>query len=121
MVGDFSPGHGPVHLLSAGAAEIGFRWDPPALAWCRPDLPLLCNLAGPVQHFKAAVLDVWRNKVAADLCGREGFRRGPLLDVHQRLHHQTFTLLDLCVGSLEPKWPRSCCCGCCCGCFWKRR
>ena len=36
-------------------------------------LPQLCNLAGPVQHFKAAVLDAWRNKVAADLCGREGY------------------------------------------------
>ena len=48
-------------------------------------LPLLCNLAGPIQHFKAAVLDAWRNKVAADLCGREGFREGPLLDVHGSL------------------------------------
>ena len=25
----------------------------------------------------------------------------------QRLHQQTFTLVDLCVGNLEPKWPRS--------------
>ena len=41
--------------------------------WSRPGLPLLSNLAGPVQHFKAAVLDPWRNKVAADLCGRKGF------------------------------------------------
>ena len=30
--------------------------DPLALAWARPGLPLLCNLAGPVQHFKAATL-----------------------------------------------------------------
>ena len=42
-------------------------------------------MAGPVQHFKAALLDAWRNKVAADLCGREGFRGGPLLDVHSSL------------------------------------
>ena len=28
MVGKGSPGHGPIHLLSASAAEIGFRWDP---------------------------------------------------------------------------------------------
>ena len=28
MVGDGCPGHGPIHLLSASAAEIGFRWDP---------------------------------------------------------------------------------------------
>ena len=73
------PGHGPIHLLAASAAEIGFRWDPLALAWSRPGLPLLSNLAGPIQHFRAAILDAWRNKAAADLCGREGFRAGPLL------------------------------------------
>ena len=33
MVSDGCPGHGPVHLLVASAAEIGFRWDPLALAW----------------------------------------------------------------------------------------
>ena len=76
MVGDGCPGHGPVHLLSASAARLGFRWNPDALAWSRPGLPLLSNLAGPLQHFKTAVLDAWRNKVAADLCGRKGFRGG---------------------------------------------
>ena len=74
MVGEGCPGHRPIHLLSASAAEIGFRWDPDALAWSRPGLPLLGNLAGPLQHFKAAILDAWRNKVAAELCGRKGFR-----------------------------------------------
>ena len=73
MVGEGSPGHGPIHLLSASAAEIGFRWDPLTLAWSRPGLPLLSNLAGPIQHFKAAILDAWRSKVGADLCGWEGF------------------------------------------------
>ena len=43
------------------------------MAWSRPGLPLLSNLAGPIRHFKVAVLDAWQNKVAADLCGREGF------------------------------------------------
>ena len=33
MVSEGIPGHGPIHLLSASAAEIGFRWDPLALAW----------------------------------------------------------------------------------------
>ena len=65
--------------------KFGFRWNPDALAWFRPGLPMLSNLAGPVQHFKAATLDAWRNKVAADLCGSEGFRSGPLLDVHGSL------------------------------------
>ena len=55
MVGEGCPRRGPIHLLSASAAEIGFRWDPLALAWSRPGLPLLSNLAGPVQHFKAAI------------------------------------------------------------------
>ena len=27
-VSEGSPGHGPIHLLSASASEIGFRWDP---------------------------------------------------------------------------------------------
>ena len=73
------PGHGPVHLLVASAAEIWFQdEDPHSLAWYRPGLHLLSNLAGPVQHFRAAVLDAWQNKAAADLCGRKGFRGGPL-------------------------------------------
>ena len=85
MVGEGCPGHGPIHLLSASDAEIGFRWNPDAQAWSRPGLPMLCNLAGPLQHLKAAILDAWRKKVAADLCGREGFRGGPLLDIHGSL------------------------------------
>ena len=32
MVGEGCSGHGPIHLLSTSAAEIGFRWDPLALA-----------------------------------------------------------------------------------------
>ena len=85
MVGDGCPGHGPIHLLSASAAEIGFQWDPLSLAWSRPGLPLLRNLAGPIQHFRAAILDAWRNKAAADLCDSEGFWCGPLLDIHGSL------------------------------------
>ena len=85
MVHEGCPGHGPLHLLSASAAEIGFLWDPHALAWVRPGLLLLSNLAGPIQHFNAALLDAWRNKVASDPCCRQGFRGGPLLDVRGSL------------------------------------
>ena len=86
MVSEGGPGHGPVQLLSASAAEIGFRWYPLALAWSRPGFPLLCNLAGPVQHFRAALLGAWCNKIAADLCAREGFSgRALCLDVHGSL------------------------------------
>ena len=46
-----------------------------------PRLPVLSNLAGPIQHFKYAILNAWRDKVAADFCAREGCRGGPLLDI----------------------------------------
>ena len=85
VVHEGCPGHGPIHLLVASAVEIGFRWDPLTFAWSRPGLSLLSNLAGPIQHFQAAILDAWRNKVAADLCCRQGFRGGPLLDVYGSL------------------------------------
>ena len=57
------------------------------MLWLGLDLVYLCLaiLACPLQHFKAAILDAWRNMVAADLCGRKGFRGGPLLDVHGSL------------------------------------
>ena len=48
---------------------------PDALAWFRPGLPMLSNLAGPLQHLKTAILDAWRNRVAADLLWSEGFSR----------------------------------------------
>ena len=35
--------------------------------------------------FRSAILDAWRDKVAVDLCGRKGFRGGPLLDVYGSL------------------------------------
>ena len=85
MVGEGCPGHGPLHLLSASAAEIGFFWDPDILAWVRPGLHPLSDLAGPAQHLKAAILEDWRDKVSIDLCGRKGFRSGPLLDVRGSL------------------------------------
>ena len=50
-----------------------------------PVCPPLVTWLVPIQHFKAAILDAWRNKVAADLCCRKGFRGGPLLDIHGSL------------------------------------
>ena len=78
---DGCPGHGPVHLPLQSAAAIGFHWDSLELAWGRPGLPLLSNLSGPVQHFRAAILGAWRDTVSADLCARKGFRGGPLFDI----------------------------------------
>ena len=89
LVHDGCPGHGPIHALVASARRIGFSWDSVMTRWDRPGLPGLCNLAGPIQHFRSAILDAWRNKVAVDLCARKGFRGGPLLDLpgsHQLLN-----------------------------------
>ena len=60
--------------------KLIFSGNPLSLAWSRPGLPLLSSLAAPIQHFRAAILDAWRNKAAAGLCDREGFRSGPLLE-----------------------------------------
>ena len=74
------PGHGLAHLLVESAAEIGFVWSPEMVGWVRDGLPVLNNLAGPIQHFRAATLEGWRSKVSADLCARKGFRGGSWLD-----------------------------------------
>ena len=78
---DGCPGHGPAHLLVESAAEIGFVWSPDVFGWEREGLPVLSNLAGPIQHFGAAVLEGWSGKVSADLCAKMGFRGGPRLDL----------------------------------------
>ena len=62
------------------AAEIRFVWSLELFGWVRDDLPVLSNLAGPIQHFQLAVLEGWRGKVSADLCAWKGFRGGPWLE-----------------------------------------
>ena len=74
-------GHGPAHLLVESAAEIGFSWCSQVLGWIRPGLLVLSMVAGPIQHFRSAVLDAWRHWVSMGLCSRKGFRGGPFLDV----------------------------------------
>ena len=66
-----------MHLLVRSAAKIGFKWCSEGF---RPGLPRLPFLEGPVQHFKSAVVDAWKDSVAADLCSRKGGRGGPFLD-----------------------------------------
>ena len=51
------------------------------MAWGWPGLPLMSNLSGPFQHFRAAILGAWRDAVSADLFVRKGFRGGPLFDI----------------------------------------
>ena len=45
---------------------------PHVVSWVRLGLPALCNLAGPIQHEKSAILDAWKDRVAASLCARKG-------------------------------------------------
>ena len=49
------------------------------LGWEKPGLPVLSNVAGPIQHFRAAVLNAGKDKVSADLCARKGFRVAPCM------------------------------------------
>ena len=81
LAADGCPGHGPLHLLVESAGVVGFSWDAGNNGWVRPGLPGLSMLAGPYQHFKAAIWDAWRSKVSFDMCQRQGFRGGPLLDI----------------------------------------
>ena len=74
------PGHGPAHLRVESAAEVGFPWDSEVLGWERLGLPALSTLAGPIQHFRAAILEAWRHMVSSALCARKGFRWGTVLD-----------------------------------------
>ena len=67
--------------MVVSATDVGFQWDPHMIGWVRPLLLVLSDLAGPIQHFKSAILNAWRDTVTADLCAREGFRVGPLLDI----------------------------------------
>ena len=85
MVSKGSPGHGPIHLLSASAAEIGFRWDPLALAWSRPGLPLLSNLAGPVQLSRPLFLMLGVIRLLLIFAVGRVFGVGLCLDVHGSL------------------------------------
>ena len=67
-------GHGPVHLLLISAAEIGFAWDGDEKGWVRVSLPPLRMMAGPIQHFRTAILDAWHFHVFSKLSERKGFR-----------------------------------------------
>ena len=69
---DGCSGHGPIRAFVSGVHRIGFSWNSFMTRWDRPGLPGLSNLAGPIQHVQSAILDAWRNKVAADLCAPKG-------------------------------------------------
>ena len=68
-----APGHEPVHLLLLSAAEVGFAWDGAEEGWIGVSLPPLRMMAGPIQHFGAAILDAWRFRIFSRLAERKGF------------------------------------------------
>ena len=74
-------GHGPVHLLLTSAAELGFAWDAAEQGWIRVSLPPLRMMAGPVQHFRTAILEAWNFRVFSMLSERKGFRGVELADL----------------------------------------
>ena len=74
-------GHGPIHLLLASAAQIGFAWDGVEQVWVRESLPPLGMLAGPIQHFRSAILQAWHFKVTAGLAERDSFREVQFGDI----------------------------------------
>ena len=74
-------GHGPVHMLLASAAEIGFAWEGGEHGWLRVVLPPLRMLAGPVQHFRTPILQAWQLPVASQLAQRKVFGRVQFADV----------------------------------------
>ena len=66
-------GHGPVHLLLISAAEIGFAWDGDEGGWVWVSLPPLRMMAGPIQHFRNAILEARHFHVFSRLSERKGF------------------------------------------------
>ena len=66
------------------------------LLWLRLGLVYLCLSIwlALFSILKAAILDAWRSKVSADLYDREGFRCGPLLDVHGSLQLIVLLMLE---------------------------
>ena len=73
LISEGAQGHGPVHLLLISAAEIGFAWDGDEKGWVRVSLPPLRMMAGPIQHFRSAILDAWHFHVFSKLSERKGF------------------------------------------------
>ena len=76
-----------MHLLVSSAGTLGYPWNPLNSGWIRPGLLLLHQLAGPYQHFKSAIWEAWQAKVSFDLCRRQGFREGPMLDTALHAPH----------------------------------
>ena len=108
-------GHGPVHLLLASAAEIGFAWDGREQGWLKVALHPLRMLAGLV-HFRSAVLRAWQLTVTTQLAQRKGFW------CSVRLYQRLFTtylssparekdimllraILSEEVSGTDPSWP----------------
>ena len=82
LVSAGAPGHGPVHLLVESASSLGFFagilmgfcWEQ---AWIASVAYASWSL---ISIFMIPILSALRDVTATDLCRRQGFRGGPLLD-----------------------------------------
>ena len=83
------------------AWAFGWTWDPGCSSGT------LSALVGSSPHYQYAVLEAWLGQVAVDLCKRQGFRGGTLLDIHapQKL------LVSLQVRERDRMVERHACCG----------
>ena len=66
-----SLGHVLTQLLIHSIAVLDWTWDTDLHAWIRPGLPELHIIAGPIQHYRSAIFDVWGTQ-SRDLCKRDG-------------------------------------------------
>ena len=81
LVAAGGPGFWSFALAGGKCSCSWFTWDPLSSGWVRPGLPPLHQMAGPYQHYQAAIWEAWQAKVSFDPCRRQGFRGGPLLDI----------------------------------------
>ena len=65
--------------------RLDFRWDSDALAWSRPGLPQLSNLAGLFSISRLLFLMFGVIRLQLTFVAGRGFRGGPLLDIHGSL------------------------------------
>ena len=75
LVSNVAPGHEPLHLLVDSAASLEFRWCPDGFCLSWPVLPRMPMLEGPYRHFKASILNAWRdcNAILPTCAGGRGF------------------------------------------------
>ena len=78
------------------------------MGWSRPGLLPLSNLAGPVQHFKTAILDAGAARLYLIFAVRQGFRSGPLLYIFGSLQLLNSKLEEMINWEKRKRVDRTC-------------